>query len=189
MGDLTANFSKHEFESRGAPVWNVRKLRRLAANLEVIRAQFGLPIDVISGCRSLEHNTDVDGAPDSEHLRCDAADISIEGISTPRLEATIEALIKAGRIDQGGMGLYKGWVHYDIRGDRQRWESDAMKGRRESPDDVTLVATPTVDEFERGATPGLSVTSKRQSVPPKWFIVGGVIVAAAVAALVWRTWR
>jgi hypothetical protein len=40
----------------------------------------------------------------------------------------IEDLIKAGSMPDGGVGMYAGWVHYDVRHQRARW--DGRRGKR-----------------------------------------------------------
>ena len=43
------------------------------------------------------------------------------GVSPSDVHARIESLIQQGRMLQGGLGLYRTFVHYDIRGARARW--------------------------------------------------------------------
>tara|TARA_R110000765_G_scaffold95664_1_gene180084 strand:+ start:989 stop:1156 length:168 start_codon:yes stop_codon:yes gene_type:complete len=50
-----------------------------------------------------------------------AADIVVKGMTPLAVHTTIELLIKKGDMLQGGLGLYKGFVHYDIRGTKSRW--------------------------------------------------------------------
>ncbi len=122
-GALTANFSLSEFASkdgRGTPRSVVPKLRELAQNLEVLRAEVG-PIAIISGYRSPQHNLAVGGAKSSYHMRGMAADITVGGMSPRQVKAAIEKLIRSGRMKQGGIGFYSGFVHYDTRGYAARW--------------------------------------------------------------------
>ena len=53
-----------------------------------------------------------------------AADIVVKGMSPLAVHTTIELLIEKGDMLQGGLGLYekKGFVHYDIRGTKARWD-------------------------------------------------------------------
>ena len=50
-----------------------------------------------------------------------AADIKIEGHTPKQVNDIIEHLILTGRMKQGGLGIYKSWVHYDTRGTKARW--------------------------------------------------------------------
>jgi hypothetical protein len=124
-GALTAHFSLSEFASRdgaATPASAVSRLRGLAEQLEVLRAELGgNAVRVISGYRSPAHNRAVGGARNSQHLYGRAADISIGGYTPRQIKNKIEQLIRAGRMLQGGIGLYGGFVHYDTRGSAARW--------------------------------------------------------------------
>ncbi|UJR82738.1 glycoside hydrolase family protein [Sandaracinus amylolyticus] len=120
----TEHFALREFRSKdGVDV--PRPLRGnvqlLMAQLEVLRAEVGAPITITSGYRSPEHNKKVGGAKKSQHLCGIAADIKVKGMTPKEVHAKIEELIAAGRMKQGGLGLYKTFVHYDIRGKKARW--------------------------------------------------------------------
>ena len=93
----------------------------LCAELEVLRAELGRPIYITSGYRTPEHNRRVGGARSSFHLTARAADIVVAGFLPGEVYATIERLIREGRMHEGGLGLYRGWVHLDTRGKRARW--------------------------------------------------------------------
>ena len=122
---LSKNFNWSEFESKdGAPMPADVKanIRRLVENLEIIRAALNSPIKITSGYRSPGHNASIPGsAKDSQHVKGTAADFSSPGYTPAQIGATIEKLIAAGKISQGGMGIYPTWVHYDIRGKKARW--------------------------------------------------------------------
>jgi uncharacterized protein YcbK (DUF882 family) len=93
----------------------------LAQNLQIIQDHIKKPIRIISGYRSPKCNRRVRGAKKSQHMNAMAADIRVRGMSMRRLKRVIEGLIKDQKILQGGVGLYKSHVHYDIRGDKARW--------------------------------------------------------------------
>jgi len=121
---LSPNFSVWEFASKdGAafPLDVLKNLQKLAQNLEVIRAEVNRPILITSGYRSLAHNAKVGGAKNSLHTLGKAADFKVQGISPIELGSIIEQLIAAGKIEQGGLGIYPTWVHYDNRGTKARW--------------------------------------------------------------------
>ena len=42
-------------------------------------------------------------------------------VASKSWESQIEKLIKEGKMKQGGIGIYKGFIHYDIRGTKARW--------------------------------------------------------------------
>lgn len=122
---LSKNFSLTEFASKdGAetPPDVLQNLRKLAKNLEVIRANFdNTPIKINSGYRSPAYNTKIGGVRNSMHVKGKAADIVIKGYTPAQIGAEIEKLIDAGQISQGGLGIYPNFVHYDIRGKKARW--------------------------------------------------------------------
>jgi uncharacterized protein YcbK (DUF882 family) len=121
---LTKNFSLAEFESKdGAkmPEEVFHNIQKLANQLQTLRNHLNRPITINSGYRSPEHNKAVGGTILSQHTRGKAADIVVSGLSTKRVAEAIEMLIKNGDMLQGGLGVYKNFIHYDIRGRKARW--------------------------------------------------------------------
>lgn len=121
---LTPNFSLSEFASKdGAPFPEavITNLKELAQQLEVLRDHFKKPILISSGYRSPAHNKAVKGEPNSLHLTGQAADFKIKGLTPIQIFDTIERLIEEGKMKEGGLGLYKTFVHYDTRGAKSRW--------------------------------------------------------------------
>jgi uncharacterized protein YcbK (DUF882 family) len=122
---LSTNFSLNEFASADgtAPTNDVLKnLTELAKNLEVLRKHLGQPIRITSGFRSREHNKKIGGALNSFHVLGMAADIQVAKMKPEDLAKAIELLIKDGKIKEGGLGIYRTWIHYDIRGTKSRWK-------------------------------------------------------------------
>lgn len=123
---LTKNFALSEFtchDEAGTPVPTayLANVQEVANNLQALRDQLGQPLHVLSGYRTPAHNKAVGGVPDSQHLLAKAADLTVATLTPAQLHARIEALIAAGKMRQGGLGLYPGFVHYDVRGTRARW--------------------------------------------------------------------
>jgi uncharacterized protein YcbK (DUF882 family) len=121
---MTEHFNLKEFECRDGsetPPDIITNLQELAENLEIIRAEIGYPIEIVSGYRSPSHNKKVGGAKDSQHLTGKAADIIARDKSPYDLFAIISKLQMEGRIKLGGLHLYSGYVHFDIRGHYARW--------------------------------------------------------------------
>lgn len=121
---LTANFSKNEFNSKDGskmPKEVFYNIQKLANQLQVLRDYLGKPIKINSGYRSPEHNASIGGVSNSQHVLGKAADITVQGVSPSVIYETIEMLISNGDMLQGGLGLYRNFVHYDIRGTRTRW--------------------------------------------------------------------
>lgn len=122
---LTENFTRAEFDCKdGTPVPDkyIGNVRELAVNLQVLRDHIKEPVLVTgSGYRTASHNKKVGGAPASQHLTASGADINAKSYSPRGLANVIEKLIAEGKMKQGGIGVYNGFVHYDIRGTKARW--------------------------------------------------------------------
>lgn len=122
---LTKNFIRQEFDCRdGTPVPDslLPNLQKLAENLQVLRDYIGKPIHINSGYRSPSHNKKIGGATQSQHLLATAADITVRDMTPSQVYRAIEKLIKSGQMHNGGLGLYKGFVHYDVRPSPARWK-------------------------------------------------------------------
>jgi len=127
---LSKNFKKSEFKCRdGAHVPDelMPNLLELVENLQIIRDHIGKPIHVISGYRTPKYNRKIGGARKSQHMKAKAADIIIRGMSPIEVRAIILNLIKEKKIKKGGVGLYKSFVHYDVRGWNARWKGKGVK--------------------------------------------------------------
>lgn len=102
------------------PAEKRNELARLCRDfLEAGREEFG-PCTVVSGHRSVKHNSAVGGAPDSYHLhrpgrRGAAADVVFDR-GTPA-----DWFSYFDRIGAGGVGRYDTFVHVDNRTVRARW--------------------------------------------------------------------
>lgn len=124
---VTEHFTWEEFASHdGVPVPEDLRdhVRDLCKNLEKIRASVGESLHIVSGFRSQAHNEDVGGVKKSQHMLAYAADIAPpDGWTVERLHDLILSMIDRGEIKQGGVGIYPGWVHYDIRGYKARWDN------------------------------------------------------------------
>ncbi len=121
---LTEHFELIEFVSKDGtliPYELMPNLTELANNLQVLRDELGEPIRINSGYRSPTYNRRIGGARDSQHVQARAADITVKSKTPRQLAAIIERLIRTGKMKQGGLGVYPGFVHYDVRGTRARW--------------------------------------------------------------------
>ncbi len=132
MGDVTLNFSRSESRSKsqGGAVpypedWVEDRLRPGYEMLEVIRAEAGRPLYIISGYRTPQHNINVGGARNSLHVQGRAWDISYtarpwetSGEEVHAMHAMILRLHAEGKLPLlGGLGVYpkSGWCHVDCR--------------------------------------------------------------------------
>lgn len=122
MGDLSPHFSRSEFRCKGCtsanpcPFYPVDTVdMALIGVLEEVRERFGKPVHVTSGSRCRPHNTSVGGSSRSQHLLHKAADIVVSGVEP---QAVYDFLDPS---HGGGLGLYKTFVHVDVRAGKVRW--------------------------------------------------------------------
>lgn len=121
---LTTNFNLNEFKCHDGtpvPVELMDNVIQLAKNLQVLRNHIGVPIHINSGYRTPQYNKSVGGVPKSQHVQARAADITTQHHTPKQLYNIIEKLIAEGKMEEGGLGLYKTFVHTDVRGHRARW--------------------------------------------------------------------
>lgn len=122
---VSAHFSLSEFacnDGTEVPKKYRGNVQELMNNLEVVRNYFGgKPIVVNSGYRTAAYNKKVGGAANSQHLTAKASDITISGYTPKQIGSAIIKLISEGKLKEGGVGIYKTFVHYDIRGIKARW--------------------------------------------------------------------
>jgi uncharacterized protein YcbK (DUF882 family) len=121
---LTENFSLHEFDCNdGTPVPEslLGNVEALAKQLQILRDYLGERVMISSAYRHPNYNKKVKGKKDSYHLKAMAADITVKSKTPKQVKAIIERLIKAKKLKFGGIGLYPGFVHVDIREAYARW--------------------------------------------------------------------
>jgi uncharacterized protein YcbK (DUF882 family) len=121
---ITNNFNLQEFDSkcgREMPSQVVTNIIELAKNLQVLRDEVKKSIQITSGYRSPEHNAKVKGAKNSQHITGMAADIKVSGMTPKQVAEVIERLIAEKKMKEGGIGIYKTWLHYDHRNTKARW--------------------------------------------------------------------
>jgi len=126
---LTKNFYLHEFSCNdGTPVPEkfMDNVQELANNLQALRDFIGQPIHINSSYRHTAYNKKIGGAKYSQHLTASASDITSKNITPKKLARTILKLIKQGKMTEGGVGLYNGFVHYDIRGKKAMWDNSSL---------------------------------------------------------------
>lgn len=122
---FTRNFYKSEFDSKDGsimPFHIEERVKEVAKNLQVLRDYIDAPLNINSGYRSPDHNLEIGGVYNSYHVKGMAADITSKNYSPKRLYRIINKLIKKGLMTEGGIGIYNGFIHYDIRGYRARWD-------------------------------------------------------------------
>lgn len=117
MGDLSANFDSKEFACPDCG--RMRLDPRLIPALQQLRNLGPEPIIVDDGYRCPEHNKEVGGVVDSQHILGKAADIRIQGLTLQQMydrAKSVEAFYQAG------IGVYDGgFIHVDVRDGAARW--------------------------------------------------------------------
>lgn len=85
--------------------------------LQKIRDHFGKAVIINSAYRTEAHNKSIGGATYSQHKYGLAADIHINGVAPKEIAAYVETLMPSS----GGIGIYKSFVHVDVRQVKSRW--------------------------------------------------------------------
>lgn len=122
---ITKHFKSEEFDCHDGtkvPQELMPNVIMLCGALEVIRYALDSPLVIVSAYRHPLYNKRIGGAKNSQHLEAKAVDIISSTLTPKEVYYKIETLMNAGHIPQGGLGLYKTFVHYDIRGSKARWE-------------------------------------------------------------------
>jgi uncharacterized protein YcbK (DUF882 family) len=112
--------------------WRGTRASALAAAFEAVRtAAGGLPITVLSGYRTPEHNRAIGGARHSQHVQGRALDLRPPaGWSVARFHALVLSLVESTNIR--GVGRYARFVHIDVRPETRlaRWSGTGVKDDR-----------------------------------------------------------
>ncbi len=126
---LTENFNLSEFECKCGcvmPEFVKKNVIELAENLQVLRDEVGR-LDLTNAYRCKEHNADVGGAVNSQHVKGKAADIKSSTIEPWDMATTVDDLMKSEKFKLGGIGIYNTFTHVDTRGSRARWSKTIKK--------------------------------------------------------------
>ncbi len=126
MTKLTKNFNLSEFESKDGskmPEDVLENVKVHAYNLQTIRDFCNATVTINSAYRSPTHNKNIGGASKSQHLTGNATDITVKGFSPDQVADIIEGLIRIDAIEEGGVGRYNTFTHYDRRGYKARWDN------------------------------------------------------------------
>ena len=121
--EFACSCHRHETDNLGRNVLDHIIDKRLVDLLDAIRERLGVPVTINSGYRCLEHNEEVGGVSNSQHIEGTAADITYDGVDVDYLAEVAEACGQELGIN-GGIGkyYYQGFVHVDVRGYEARWD-------------------------------------------------------------------
>ena len=161
----------------------------LARAMDAIRHHLGVPIQLHSVYRSLPYNRSIGSSDDSQHPKFTAADWSCPARGTPADWAATVKWLRAHGVFDGGVGLYKSFVHVDVRGTHANWlgrgavENGEVLSPAISP---TPIAIPSSPDFP----PDIPTDDRTGSdVPPPVQDVGGnaarLLVGLIAGAALW----
>jgi len=123
---LTKNFKQSEFNCKcGCKMPNdvLASVMVLAEHLQGIRDAAGKAIIINSSYRCPDHNKEIGGVSNSQHVLGKAADINIKGWSADKTADFIEGLHNQWKNRSGGLGRYNTFTHIDIRNAYARWDN------------------------------------------------------------------
>lgn len=120
--DSIKHFRREEFRCKcggkfcnGFPVEPDETMVRYA---NAIRERLGVPLLVNSGIRCPQHNANVGGVSNSQHVLGTACDLGAPvGISPEKMASVAEEVIG----NTGGIGIYDWGIHIDSRSVKARW--------------------------------------------------------------------
>lgn len=118
-------FKREEFRCRcGGKYCNgfpVEPDETLVRKLDEFRRKLGVPVRIVdaggSGVRCPQHNQNVGGAANSQHLYGLAADCH-SSKSPEEMYRVAEEVLQG----TGGLGIYKWGIHFDVRAGKSRWD-------------------------------------------------------------------
>ena len=114
--EISRHFSSEEFACKCGCGFDKISME-LVQVLEELREIYRQPITINSGCRCEDHNRKVGGEKGSKHILGEAADIVVRGSSPAKVNQYLDRKYP----DKYGIGLYKTWVHLDVRKEKARW--------------------------------------------------------------------
>ena len=114
MSHDISEFAAHD----GTPyptMWETSRRQPLAAALDALEVNTG-PLEIISAYRPESYNRAIGGATHSQHVSGRAVDVRSATLPPEDIKRFLDELVASGAVPQiHGIGLYPGWVHFDIR--------------------------------------------------------------------------
>jgi hypothetical protein len=116
---LSANFSVKEFECKCGKCEETLINLDHVQRLQQLRDDLGCSITINSAYRCLAHNTTIGGEKNSQHMKGNATDIVVDGMTPDEVADSCEKF--------DGLGRYNTFTHIDSRGRRARWDLRTKK--------------------------------------------------------------
>lgn len=124
-GGVRSNFLLKEFRCKDGSD-EILLDSALIELLQKVRDHFGKAVSVTSAYRTPSYNRSVNGATSSYHIKGQAADFTVTGISNREVAKYLQG------IGAKGIGLYDytgGFVHVDTRDKKYFWKQDSRNGK------------------------------------------------------------
>ena len=153
---ISKNFQHKEFDCHGQGCCSTTIIdEKLVEYVQQIRDHFGKPVTITSPYRCEVHNRRVGGATKSYHMRGQAADIVVQGVSSREVAKYAESI---GIL---GIGLYETskdgyFTHIDTRTTKSFWYGQSGQPR------TTFGGTPTTPT---PSTPTTSIPTSQPTEP------------------------
>ena len=112
-------FKYSEFDSPDQPGSGDKINDKLLIALDYVRQQLEQPISINSGYRTEQHNQNVGGVSNSQHLKGNAADVCI---NSQEMGDLIEYWFVDCVGQDCGIGRYNTFIHCDVRNTKARWD-------------------------------------------------------------------
>jgi uncharacterized protein YcbK (DUF882 family) len=109
-------FKRKEFACKCGCGQNVVDAELLKV-LDDLRSHFDNLVIIKSGNRCIKYNKKVGGAKKSKHIKGIAADIRVKYIFPKQVYKYLNEKYSK----KYGLGIYKTWVHIDVRTNKARW--------------------------------------------------------------------
>ena len=125
---MTRNFKKSEFDCRCGctmPDDVYENVKKVAAQLQVVRDYVGVPVRINSAYRCINHNRSIGSKDTSQHVLGKAVDITIDTFNADQTYKIIINLLNnpvLQGVNFNGIGRYNTFVHLDIRYNEARWD-------------------------------------------------------------------
>ncbi len=111
---ISKNFKLKEFQCKdGSQLVKIDS--QLLHKLQELRDEIGKPIIINSGYRTESYNKKIGGVKNSYHIQGKAVDIRVNGMKPEQVAKIAE------KIGFNGIGIYKTFVHLDVRHIKTRW--------------------------------------------------------------------
>jgi uncharacterized protein YcbK (DUF882 family) len=114
---LSANFKVREFACSDATD-TIFIAPALVTVLQQIRDHFKDPVTINCVYRTEAKNKAMGGAAYSQHTYGTAADIVVKGVPPAEVAKYAETIL----VGMGGIGIYNGFTHIDVRKIKSRWK-------------------------------------------------------------------